>query len=303
MSDKVALRNDALDSYHSDHVVDAMKKFAELAKMAESPEEKADVQLWIASSHRKLRHFNEALEILDDVEAEDLKITPRMYNRTLLIRADIFSDMCRFEDAFEIYTKLLNFTSSYDDMYYLDLRIEETLHQYEFFKEHGPLDEWKARLFEKIHNALHPPAPELITDTLSQNSMDLSNAAEVTRLLEETLLETGSFSPTHLVLEDILLLIVPELSCYILPREYQVIPFRFESNGKTWRGILIDRDVTNPTVPDDPFLVEEEVLMLGNNLRDQLGWESARMIDPWYSFDNVPEPLSCGAGSCFLFEE
>lgn len=147
-------RHEALDAYHADDAYNALSLFQEALNLANNPVDQADINLWIASCMRRLGQLDQALETVNDVEEESFMLPPSTQRRLKHVRADIYLDMNRYKDAFNIYQDLLQQANSYDDLVYLDHRIHDAIYSFEYFQEHRTVANWKQTLQNKLAEVL-----------------------------------------------------------------------------------------------------------------------------------------------------
>lgn len=149
MQDWQNTRNKAIDNYHMDLVEDALNQFDELISTAESTTKQIDVQIWRACCLDRLGKAAEAKEEINQV-LERVEHSTQSQNRALRLLANIHVSLYEFEEALHIYKDLIEETTNYDDLFYLEHLVEDALTAQANFETYGTVQSWKHQLIEKI---------------------------------------------------------------------------------------------------------------------------------------------------------
>lgn len=145
--------NNAVNLYHDHNIEEAFKLFSQLGKKESDKNQRAKLDIWLASCELRQNQIEKAQRIIHSV-LKDKEIDTYQKKRALRVQADIHLSKDEFEKTFEIYDQLLDTEDDWIEIEHLSHLISMAEDEYQYFKDYGSKKDWKAELKEKVKKIL-----------------------------------------------------------------------------------------------------------------------------------------------------
>ncbi|MDH5533006.1 MAG: hypothetical protein OEX81_01090 [Candidatus Pacebacteria bacterium] len=190
--------NEAVELYHSDAYLEALKLFEEIIDNNEGTNSFSS-QIWKASCLVRLEKFEQALEVITKV-IDHKELSLDIKKRALRVLAFVYTKTHEFKKAFLIYDQLVKDEVDPRDLEYLQHLIDTAQEEFDYYIKYGSLSAWKKQIRDEIKTNLKKVDLEMKTIYSPAVLQRILDSFGVGRIKEaESFLSIGKNSWIHFI--------------------------------------------------------------------------------------------------------